>query len=83
LGCDKLPGYLVTKEMLGGDKSGKSFQPVGIDRLAFIEKPACVAAGIYLSREGTGIRDEFDVHDMSNMRRMARFAITHDKFDHE
>lgn len=83
LNCDKPPGYMVTDEMLRGDTSGKSFQPVGVDRRAFIDKPACVAAGVYLGYEGSGIRNEFNVYDMSRKRRTARIVITHEKFVHQ
>lgn len=81
LGCNKLTGATVTQEMLDGDTSGKSFRPVGIDRKAFFEAPGCIGAGIYVLKEGTGIRDQFDVFDMTTKRRTARFTITHESFN--
>ena len=81
LGCDKLPAATVTQEMLDGDTSGRSFRPVGFDRKAFFDAPGCIGAGIYVLKEGTGIRDQFDVFDMTTKQRTARFIITHESFN--
>lgn len=83
MGCDKFPSAIVTREMIEGDTSGKSFVPIGIDRKAFFEFPSCVGAGIYVLKEGTGVRDQFDVFDMTTKRRTARFTITHESFNQQ
>ena len=83
LNCTKTRSYLVTKEMLSVDREAKSFLPVGVDRLVYLESPACAAAGIYLSKEGTGIRDSFNVYDMTTKRKTANIVITHELFDHK
>ncbi len=82
LNCSKTRSYLVTKEMLNDDREAKSFQPVGVDRLLYVESPACAAIGIYLSLEGSGVRTDFNVYDMTTKRKTANIVITHERFDH-
>ncbi len=83
LNCNKNRSYLVTKEMLRGDKASNSFQPVGVDRLLYIESPACAAVGLYLSLEGTGVRADFNIYDMTTKRKTANIVVTHERFDHK
>lgn len=80
LNCEKFGNYSVTQEMVDGDSTGKSFRPVGFDRRVFFEAPGCIGAGMYVLKEGTGIRDQFDVFDMTTKQRTARFTITHESF---
>lgn len=81
LNCSKAGSYLVTKEMLTDNREAKSFQPVGIDRMLYVESPACASIGIYLSLEGSGVRTDFNVYDMTTKRKTANIVITHERFD--
>ena len=69
--------------MLRGDKASTSFQPVGVDRLLYTESPACAAVGLYLSLEGTGVRADFNIYDMTTKRKTANIVVTHERFDHK
>ncbi len=82
LECDKGSNYLVTKQMLEGDANSKIFTLVGIDRTAFIKDPKCVI-GFYLGFEGSGVRNEFNVYDMTTKRKTAHISITHEAFAHQ
>lgn len=81
LNCDKIKNYTVTKEMLKGTPDANSFQPVGVDRLLYVERPACAAIGTYLSLEGSGVRRDFNVYDMTTGRKTANIVITHERFN--
>lgn len=83
LNCNARTSHAVTAQMLRGEKSTEYSARIGVDRLAFITNADCLAAGIYLRDEGTGIRHEFGVYDMSTKRLTARIVITHEKFDHD
>ena len=80
LNCEKFGSYSITQEMIDGDSSGKSYRPVGFDRRIFFDAPGCIGAGIYVLKEGTGLRDQFDIFDMTTKQRTARVTITHESF---
>ena len=75
------PSYTVTEEQLTGDTSGKSRQYAGFDRQVFFDHAECMAAVLYLHYEGSGVRQEFNIYDMTTKRKTAHFVITHEKFD--
>jgi hypothetical protein len=81
--CLEGADYTVTKEMLRGDVNPNTRFPVGIDRRAFFEKPECAALGLYLPYEGSGIRDEFNIYDMTTKQKTANIVITHESFKHQ
>lgn len=82
-------GGFISKEQWEGKPepdrkiSFHPIEPYGIDRRAFIESPACMGARLYLSYEGSGIREIYEIYDMDSKRRTARVEITHDKFIHK
>jgi hypothetical protein len=80
-GCSEGRNYTITKEILQGNPDATTRQTLGVDRQFFIDKPACAGIGLYLPFEGTGIREEFDVFDMTTKTRTAHIIITHKNFD--
>ncbi|MBL0085141.1 MAG: hypothetical protein IPP44_00215 [Ideonella sp.] len=81
LNCGLKQDMDVTQEKLRGEPSQTHSRRIGLDRRAFIEIPECVAVGMYLHLEGSGVRHEFGVYDMTTKRLTARIVITHEKFD--
>ena len=81
--CLEGPNFTVTKEMLKGDVNATTYLPVGIDRKIFFDKPECAGIGFYLGYEGSGIRYEFNVYDMTTKQKTATIVITHESFQHQ
>lgn len=73
----------VTQEALDGKPERIGAIPLGFDRQDFIDAPECMGVRLYLIYEGSGIREEFDIYDMSKKTKTAHIVITHEKFDHQ
>lgn len=73
----------VTQETLDGKPERAGGIPLGFDRQDFIDAPECTGVRLYLPYEGSGIREEFGVYDMTKKTKTAHIVITHEKFDHQ
>jgi hypothetical protein len=86
LNCSKKnkgrPGF-VTQEALNGKLERSNYIPLGFDRMDFIDEPECMGVRLYLIYEGSGVREEFNVYDMTTKIKTAHIVITHETFAHE
>jgi hypothetical protein len=90
LKCNEMNyGGFISKEQWEGKPepdrkiSFHPIEPYGIDRRAFIESPACMGVRLYLSYEGSGIREIYDIYDMYSKQKTAHIEITHEKYEHK